>query len=90
MTIFSGFVLFAVVWFMTLFVVLPLRLTTQGEAGAVVPGTPESAPANPQIRRRMLITSAVAVVIWAVLATIILTEMIGVDDIDFLFRMTYS
>lgn len=49
MGITSALVLFAVVWFMTFFVVLPLRLTTQGEAGEVVPGTHKSAPADAQI-----------------------------------------
>ena len=35
MGITSAIVLFAVVWFMTLFIVLPLRLETQGDAGEV-------------------------------------------------------
>jgi len=89
MSIFSAFVLFAVIWFLTLFVVLPLRLVTQGEAGEVVRGTPQSAPADPQIRKRMLITTAVAVVIWGVVTAIILSGVIGVEDMDLLFRMTY-
>ncbi len=57
MDIVSGIVLFAVVWFMVFFVVLPLRLKTQGEAGEVVPGTHSSAPADPQIGRKMRITT---------------------------------
>lgn len=89
MTPFSSFVLFAVVWFMTLFVVLPLRLTTQGETGDVVPGTPQSAPSNPQIKKRMLITTAVALVIWGAIVAVILSEVIGIEDMDILFRLTY-
>lgn len=89
MSLFSAFVLFAVIWFMTLFVVLPLRLTTQGEAGEVVRGTPQSAPSDPQIRKRMLITTAVALVLWAATVAVILSEVIGVEDMDFLFRLTY-
>jgi len=89
MSPFSALVLFAVIWFLTLFVVLPLRLTTQGEAGDVVRGTPQSAPANPQIRKRMLITTGVALVIWAAIVAIILSEVIGVEDMDILFRLTY-
>jgi predicted secreted protein len=42
----SAIVLYLVIWFMVLFVVLPLRLETQGERGEVEPGTPEGAPAN--------------------------------------------
>ncbi|MCC6001133.1 MAG: DUF1467 family protein [Pararhodobacter sp.] len=86
MTLFSGAVLYAVVWFLTLFVVLPIRLTTQGEMGNVVQGTPSSAPSDPQMRRRLGITSAVSLVIWAIIAAIILSGVVSVDDFDFIGR----
>ena len=44
MTVVSAFVLWVIIWFLTLFVVLPIGLTTQEEAGEVVPGTPAGAP----------------------------------------------
>ena len=90
MTIFSSLVLYAILWFMTLFVVLPLRLTTQAEAGHVVPGTPESAPADPQIRKRMLITTGVSFVLWVVIAGIILSGRVAVDDFDFIYRWSHG
>ncbi len=40
MAITSAMVLFAVIWFATLFLILPIRLKTQAEAGDIVPGTP--------------------------------------------------
>ena len=42
----SGLVLFAVIWFIALLVALPIGITTQEEAGEVVPGTPASAPVD--------------------------------------------
>ena len=87
MTITSALVLFAVIWFMVLFVVLPLRITTQGEAGKVVPGTPESAPENPQMGRKLKVTTGVAVVLFSVIAGVILSGWIGVEDFDFFNRM---
>lgn len=83
---FSGLVLYAVIWFLTLFVVLPLRLTTQAEAGRVVPGTPEGAPENPQMKRRLWITTGVAAAVWAVVAAVILSGAIGVADLDIFYR----
>lgn len=83
---FSGFVLFAVIWFLTLFVILPLRLTTQGDAGSTVPGTPKGAPVDARIKTRMLITTAVAVVLWAIVVGVIVSGVIGVDDLDILYR----
>ncbi len=90
MTLFSGFVLYAVLWFLTLFVVLPVRLTTQGEAGQIVPGTPESAPHEPQMRRRLKITTAISLVLWVVIASIIIFEMIGIEQMDFFRRAVYG
>ncbi|WP_370251760.1 DUF1467 family protein [Nioella sp.] len=83
---FSGLVLLAVVWFMTLFVVLPLRLKTQGDTGNVVPGTPSSAPDELQIKRKFLITSIVAVPIWGVLVALILSGKITVESFDLFTR----
>ena len=86
MSIFNGAVLYAILWFLSLFVVLPLRLTTQGEAGNVVKGTPESAPADPQMRRRLLIATIASAVIWVPIAAIIITGAVSIDDMDFLRR----
>ncbi|QQA43246.1 DUF1467 family protein [Pelagovum pacificum] len=88
MGITSGIVLFAVVWFMVLFVVLPLQLTTQGEAGEVVPGTHKSAPTDPQLKRKVKMTTLWAIPIWAIIATIILTGVIEVRDFDWMHQMS--
>lgn len=87
MGITSAIVLFAVIWFLVLFVVLPLRLTTQGEAGRIVPGTPAGAPDNVRMGRKLRITTLVAVVLWAIVAGIILSGVIEVRDFDLLNRL---
>ena len=87
MSITSALVLFAVIWFMVLFVVLPLRLTTQGEAGRVVPGTPESAPDDPKLGPKLKIVTGVSVVLWLVIAGIIVTGTITVADFDVFNRL---
>jgi len=84
----SAIVLFAVVWFMTFFIVLPLRMTTQGDTGDVVPGTHKSAPADAQIKRKAKITTYWALPIWAVLAFVILSGYVSVRDIDWFDRMS--
>lgn len=87
MNLTGGIVLYAVIWFMTFFVVLPIRETSQAEAGEVVPGTPEGAPAAVNIRRKMLITTLVGSVIWGVIAWIILSGRVSIADIDWFNRM---
>ncbi|MCF2905249.1 DUF1467 family protein [Octadecabacter sp. CECT 8868] len=87
MGITSAIVLFAVVWFMTFFIVLPLRMTTQEEAGDVVPGTHKSAPADAQVARKARITTYFALPIWAVLTFVILSGWVSVRDLDWFGRM---
>ncbi|HRN88180.1 DUF1467 family protein [Hyphomicrobium sp.] len=65
MSITLGIALYFVIWWLTLFTVLPFGVRTQGEAGKVVAGTPESAPATPRILRTLLINTVVAAVVFA-------------------------
>jgi len=83
---FSAFVLYAFIWFLTLLVVLPLRLTTQGEAGRVVAGTPSSAPDNLNFGRKLITTTIAATLVWAVVAGIILSGWVTMEDVDILHR----
>lgn len=87
MAITSAIVLYAVIWFMVLFLVLPLRLVTQGDAGEVVPGTPEGAPVEARMGRKLRLTTIVATALWALTAGIILSGIIEVRDFDWLGRL---
>ncbi len=86
----SALVLFAVIWFMVFFIVLPLRLTTQGEDGNVVPGTHVSAPADagPMLKRKAKITTVAAVIVWGLIAGVILSGVISIRDLDWFNRMS--
>ncbi|KAA9010367.1 DUF1467 family protein [Histidinibacterium aquaticum] len=83
----SALVLLAVIWFMVFFVVLPLRLTTQGESGETVPGTHKSAPSDPQLGKKAKVTTIWALGIWVVIAGIIISGVIEVRDFDWFGRM---
>jgi predicted secreted protein len=87
MSITAALVMFAVTWFMTFFVVLPLRFKSQGDEGVIVPGTPASAPAGFVVKRKAWITTIAATVIWAILCSIILSGEITVRDFDFMGRL---
>ncbi|HCQ66522.1 MAG TPA: DUF1467 domain-containing protein [Rhodobacteraceae bacterium] len=82
MSITAGAVVFVVIWFLTMFVTLPIILRTQGEAGEVVPGTHEGAPADFRLGRTLLIVTAVTVVIWGAVVWIIVSGMISIEDLD--------
>ena len=83
----SAIVLYAVLWFLTFLTVIPFRLQTQGDVGKVVPGTHAGAPEVHNLKKKAIITTMIAAVLWAIIATIILTGTITVRDIDMFHRM---
>jgi len=87
MNVVSGFVLFAVIWFVTLLVALPIGVRTQEEAGEVVPGTPASAPVDAMMRKKFLWVTVASVAIWAAVSAFIVWGGVSVEDIDFFNRM---
>lgn len=87
MDIISGILLFAVIYVMVFFVVLPLRLTTQGESEEVTYGTPSSAPSEFQLGRKLKIVTLWAVAAWLVCAAVILSGVVTIEDIDWFDRM---
>jgi predicted secreted protein len=88
MSVVSGIVLYAVIWFLVLFIMLPIRLETQGDKGDVVPGTPESAPAHFDFGKKARLVTLVAAIVWAVVAGVIFSGVITVEDLDFFGRMS--
>lgn len=84
MSIPAALVLFASIWAVVFFMVLPQGVVSQHEDGDVVPGTPASAPSDAQIRRKMLITTLAAAVVFVIVFSIIEYRLITLDDIPFL------
>lgn len=77
MNIALALALYFMIWWLTLFAVLPFGVRTQGEAGDVVEGTPESAPIRPRMLRTMLINSVVAAFVFAFVWTALEKDWLG-------------
>ncbi|WP_075214643.1 DUF1467 family protein [Mongoliimonas terrestris] len=58
----SAIAIFFVIWWTVLFVVLPFGVRSQQEEGVTVPGSDPGAPAQSLMRRKLLWTTALAVV----------------------------
>ncbi|MBU2958165.1 DUF1467 family protein [Paracoccus sp. 1_MG-2023] len=82
MNLTGGIVLFAVLWFLTLFVVMPIGHRSQADDGNIVPGTHAGAPSGTPWRRKLIQTTLISGAIWAVIATIILGGFISRADIS--------
>ena len=71
------------IWWIVLFAVLPFGVRTQHEEGSVVPGTPESAPAQPRLLRIFLINTVVATIVYAIVYVVIAYRLITPESIPF-------
>ena len=87
MSITAAIVLFAVIWWMVFFIVLPIRVQSQAEAQSVVPGTPRGAPARAVVGRKARLTTGIALLLWLIIAGIILSGAVGIRDLDGLGRL---
>ena len=63
MTITGGLVLFATLFFLVMFLLLPIGHRSQEEAGQVVPGTPVGAPERPLLGRKAIWAAVIAAAI---------------------------
>ena len=64
MTITSALVLLSVYWFIILFIVLPINVTTQKDKKDVIEGTAPSSPINPNLKQKFSITTLVSIILW--------------------------
>ena len=71
------------IWWTSLFAVLPFGVRTQQEEGHVVPGTAESAPAQPRLLRVVIINTIISTVIFVIVFLIIKYKLITADTFPF-------
>lgn len=81
MSFFSGFAVYFIIWWVTLFAVLPLGVRTQEEAGDITLGTTESAPFTARLGWKALLTTLISGVVYAVYYVLTSVYGLSVDSI---------
>ena len=81
MSWFSAFAVYFIIWWLVLFATLPFNLRTQDDDGVVTPGTVSSAPKGPHVRRAMLRTTIVSLIVFGALYVANQVFGIGIDDL---------
>lgn len=76
----SAVAIYFVVWWTTLFAVLPFGVRTQAEAGDVVPGAPASAPAKTSVPKIVLRNTIVATLVFAVIYWLLVYSGLSIMD----------
>jgi predicted secreted protein len=81
MPVTTGIAIFFLIWWIVLFVVLPWGIRSQQEAGAVAPGTDPGAPALPRLRRVLLLTTLVSIVLFAACYVVYVNQLVTIDSL---------
>jgi predicted secreted protein len=77
--------IYLVIWWTVLFAVLPIGVrTSEEEDEQAVPGAAESAPHTPHLLPKMIATTVLSSIVFAVVWLIIVDHVITLDDIPFL------
>lgn len=76
MSLFSMFIVYLLVWWVTLFAILPIGVRGQAEEGNIVRGSEPGAPVESDMRRKVKLNTLVATIIWAIICVIIHFELI--------------
>ncbi len=85
MAVSTAIAIYFLIWWVVLFTVLPWGIRSQGEEGA--PGTDPGAPIVPRIKSKLIWTTVVATVVFAVLWVIYTYRLITIDDLAALMGM---
>jgi predicted secreted protein len=75
----TAIAIYFVIWWVVLFAVLPWGVRSQEESGDVVPGTDPGAPTLPRLGRKLIWTTIVSFVVFAVFVVIYRYRLISID-----------
>ena len=83
----TGFAIYFVMWWIVLFAVLPWGVRSQHEQGEIPEGTDPGAPAIPHIFWKLVWTTIVTTVVFALAAVVYIYEWVTFDDLATLFGL---
>lgn len=84
MPIASAIAIYFVVWWISLFMVLPFGVRGQHEENQTLKGTEKGAPVNANIVKKFIQNSILATIIWAIIMAIIIFDLINLENIPFM------
>ncbi len=81
MSVATALAIYFVVWWTVLFAVLPWGVRSQLESGEVVPGSDPGAPSLPKLRSKLIWTTVVATIAFALIDVVYIYRLIALDDV---------
>jgi predicted secreted protein len=86
MNLFSAFVVWLIIWWLTLFIILPIGIRGQAEEGDVVEGTEPGAPHKLDIKKKFIQTTIIGTILWALTCGLIISGIIDWTMLQNLFK----
>jgi predicted secreted protein len=83
----TAIAIYFLIWWVALFAVLPFGVRSQAESGDVVAGSDPGAPSLPRLRNKLIWTTLVASVVFALFYVAYVTRIVSLDDLATLFGL---
>jgi predicted secreted protein len=83
----TAIAIYFLIWWTTLFAVLPWGVRSQAESGEVVAGSDPGAPSLPRLRNKLIWTTLVSSVVFAAFYTVYTLRLVTLDDLATLFGL---
>ena len=83
---FSAFVVWLIIWWLVLFLILPIGIRGQAEEGDIVEGSEPGAPHTLDIKRKFIQTTIIATLIWVLVCGLIVSGLISWEMLGNLFK----
>ncbi|HEY1747233.1 MAG TPA: DUF1467 family protein [Xanthobacteraceae bacterium] len=81
MPVTTAIAVFFLIWWIVLFAVLPWGVRSQHESDEIVPGTDPGAPAIPYLFRKLVWTTGVSTLIFAVCYVVYANRLVTLDGL---------
>lgn len=81
MSLSTAVAIYFVLWWVMLFAVLPWGVRSQAESGEIVPGSDPGAPAVPKLLAKLLWTTVVTTVVFAIGYLVYAYRLFTLDDL---------
>jgi predicted secreted protein len=87
MSLSTGLAVYFLMWWITLFAVLPWGVRSQAESGAVSPGTDPGAPARARLGRKLLWTTFVSAILFGAFYGLYVRQWVTPDGFNWLLGL---
>ena len=81
MSITGSVVVFIILWWLVFFIILPRNINSQHEKGNIIEGTDPGAPTNPNIVKKLVITTFITSLLFAIIFVLTYFNILNIREI---------